>query len=103
MVRSLAFSLLVLAMAMPALARERSPRSASPPRSMDVVEAEAQGLVGVKFIPNDSRSAQIVVQNKSKQPLTLRLPAAFAGVPVLAQMGMGGGMGGMGEIGRAHV
>ena len=33
--------------------------------------------------------------NKSDQPLTLRLPKAFVGVPVLAQFG-GGGIGGMG-------
>ena len=65
----------------------------------DVLDAEAAGLVTVKFIPNDSRSAQILVTNKSNQPLTLKMPAAYAGVPVLRQMGpggMGGGMGGMG-------
>lgn len=82
----------------------------------DVLEAEAGGLVAVQFIPNDSRSAQIVVVNRTKRPLTLKLPEAFVGVPVLAQQqpfgvgggggggggqavgggGMGGGMGGMG-------
>ena len=66
----------------------------------DVLDAEAAGLVAVKFIPNDSRSAQILVTNKSNKPLTLKMPAAYAGVPVLRQMGgmggMGGGMGGMG-------
>jgi hypothetical protein len=65
----------------------------------DVLDAEAAGLVTVKFIPNDSRSAQILVTNKSNKPLTLKMPAAYAGVPVLRQMGpggMGGGMGGMG-------
>ena len=63
----------------------------------DVLEAEKNGLVNVRFIPNDSRSAQIIVTNRSRKPLTLRLPHAFAGVPVAAQMGgMGGGMGGMG-------
>jgi hypothetical protein len=70
----------------------------------DALEAERTGLVTVKYVPNDSRSAQIVVANRSDRPLTLRLPAAFAGVPVLAQMGMGGqggaGFGGAG-IGAA--
>jgi len=61
----------------------------------DVLEAEKSGLVTLRYIPNDSRSAQIIVTNRARKPLTLRLPAAFAGVPVLAQMGMGG-MGGMG-------
>lgn len=61
----------------------------------DVLDAETAGLVAVKFIPNDSRSAQILVTNKSNKPLTLKMPAAYAGVPVLRQMGGMGGMGGM--------
>jgi hypothetical protein len=68
--------------------------AAAPPR--DVLAAEADGQIDVKFIPNDSRSAQVVIKNRGDRPLTLRLPAGFAGVPVLAQMGMGGGMGGQG-------
>jgi hypothetical protein len=58
----------------------------------DVLVAATEGQIEVTFIPNDSRSAQVVVKNRGAKPLTLRLPAAFAGVPVLAQMGMGGGM-----------
>lgn len=64
--------------------------------SRDILDAEKEGLVEVKYIPNDSRSAQIVVNNKTNQPLTLRLPAAFVGQPVLAQFGGGMGGGGMG-------
>lgn len=65
--------------------------------SQDILDAEKAGLIEVKYIPNDSRSAQIVIDNKSDQPLTLRLPKAFVGVPVLAQFGGGGiGGGGMG-------
>jgi hypothetical protein len=75
----------------------RTPASQNVPAALDVLEAEARGLVSVKYVPNDAKSAQIVVENKSDKPLTLRLPKAFVGVPVLAQMGMGGmGMGGMG-------
>lgn len=67
----------------------------------DLLEAERQGLVAVRFVPADSRSAQVIVTNRTKKPLTLRLPAAFVGVPVLAQMGgvnanAGFGAGGMG-------
>ncbi len=67
----------------------------------DLLAAEREGLVSVRFIPNDSRSAQVVVTNRTKKPLTLRLPAAFVGVPVLAQMGAqqagaGFGAGGIG-------
>jgi hypothetical protein len=57
----------------------------------DVLAAEQAGDVEIRFIADGSRAAQIVVSNRSDRPLTLRLPAAFAGVPVLAQMG--GGMG----------
>ena len=72
----------------------------------DVLEAQAQGLVSVRYIPNDSRSAQIIVTNRSRRPLTLRLPAAFAGVPVLAQGGMGGnnnGVAGFAAAGQPQV
>ena len=58
--------------------------------SRNILDAEKEGLVEVKYIPNDSRSAQIVVNNKTNQPLTLRLPSAFVGRPVLAQFGGGG-------------
>ena len=61
----------------------------------DLFEAESRQLVSLRYIPNDAKSAQIIVTNRTKRPLTLRLPAAFAGIPILAQMGMGG-MGGMG-------
>ena len=95
-------ALVVAGAAVSAAAREpaaRSPASSSA-TVHDVLEAEAAGLVTVRYVPNDSRSAQIIVTNRSKKPLTLRLPAAFAGVPVLAQMmGMGGGGGGAGFAG----
>jgi len=70
--------------------------SASLQSPQDVLVAAAEGQIDVTFIPNDSRSAQVIVKNRGDKPLTLRLPAAFAGVPVLAQMGMGMG-GGMGQ------
>ena len=65
----------------------------------DLFEAEAQQLVSLRYIPNNAKSAQIIVTNRTRRPLTLRLPAAFAGIPVLAQMGGMGGMGGGGNQG----
>lgn len=84
-----------------ASAREPRPRSlAAPAETHGLLQAEEAGLVTVKYIPNDSRSAQIVVTNRSERPLTLRLPEVFAGVPVLAQMGgNGGGQAGFGAGG----
>ena len=83
-----------------AVARAESAGSPSP---QEVLEAERAGLVAVKYVPNDSRSAQIVVSNRSGRPLTLRLPAAFAGVPVLAQVGLGGGGGNQAGFGAGGI
>lgn len=89
----------------PSLAASKGASSGTAAR--DLFEAEQAGLVAVKFTPDDSRSAQIAFVNRSGKPLTIRLPAAFAGVPVLAQMGGmgmgGGGMGGMGGMGGGQA
>ena len=96
--------LVVIALAKePALGREpRRGRSAAAPVEVhEALAAEAAGLVEVRYIPNDSRSAQILVANRADRPLSIRLPDAFVGVPVLAQMGMG--MGGGGGFGGAGI
>lgn len=71
--------------------------------AQDALAAEQAGLAEVRYIPNDSRSAQVIVANRADRPLTLRLPAAFAGVPVLAQFmnqqGGGGNQAGFGAGG----
>ena len=85
---------LLWAAGVPCLAVE-SQSATSPASSADLFEAEADNLVTLKYIPNDAKSAQVIVVNRTNRPLTLRLPANFVGVPVLAQFG-GGGMGGMG-------
>ncbi|MCI0358319.1 MAG: hypothetical protein L0211_07545 [Planctomycetaceae bacterium] len=51
------------------------------------------GDIEVKVIPKDATGGNITVKNKTDKPLTIKLPEAFAGVPVLAQ-GFGGGLGG---------
>jgi hypothetical protein len=102
------FTLLLAGGLVVSAASAREPRSrsrATPPEAHELLQAEEAGLVTVKYIPNDSRSAQIVVTNRSDRPLALRLPEVFAGVPVLAQLGGGGGGGqagfGAGGIGAA--
>ncbi|HQU47496.1 MAG TPA: hypothetical protein PK867_32125, partial [Pirellulales bacterium] len=68
--------------------------------TVEMFEALDAGKIAVRFIPKDSTQARIFIKNKSGKPLNVRLPAAFAAAPVLAQMGMGGmGMGGMGAGG----
>ena len=62
--------------------------------SVEMFQAIEDGKIEVKFIPKDSTEANILIKNKTKQPLNVQLPEAFAGVPVLAQIGAGGGFGG---------
>ena len=72
--------------------------------SVDVFEAIADGKLDVKLIAKDSTQAKVVITNKSQQPVNVKLPDAFAGVHVLAQLGggMGGGGGGGGGFGQGQ-
>ena len=47
--------------------------------------AMKNGDIEVKLIPKNDRESLVKLTNKTKRPLTVRLPDAFAGVPVLAQ------------------
>ncbi len=69
--------------------------------AIDVFDAIANDQIEVKFIALNANKANLIVANKTKQPLTIKLPEAFAGMPVLAQFGaddanqgVGGGGGG---------
>jgi hypothetical protein len=77
---------------------------------VDMFSAIQDGQIDVKLIPKDSTQARVVISNKTDQPLTIKLPDAFAAMPVLAQAPAaakpaaqpqqgGGGMGGMGGMG----
>ena len=91
--------LLAATVALPASAVERAePNRLSEVELFAAIEA---GEIDVKFIPKDASEANVIVKNLTKKPLKIRLPEAFAGIPVNAQFGggmggMGGGMGGMG-------
>ncbi|MHB1036100.1 MAG: hypothetical protein ACYC35_04515 [Pirellulales bacterium] len=102
-----------------AAAERRAPAKATP-ESVEMFAAMKAGQLEVKLIPKNSKEANVLITNKTKKPLSVRLPEAFAGVPVLAQaldpnggaggrnngggynsnnnsnQGIGGGMGGMG-------
>jgi hypothetical protein len=64
-------------------------------RPLGMFQAIDDGQVEVEFIAKNDHAARVLFTNKTKQPVTLRLPEAFAGVPVVAQFG-GGGRGGGG-------
>ncbi|MGA2031663.1 MAG: hypothetical protein ABSG68_05365 [Thermoguttaceae bacterium] len=72
-------------------AAERYRRSAAAPKqTVELFAGMQQGQLAVQFIPKDSEQARLLITNKTDQPLTVQLPAAFAGVPVLAQLGLPG-------------
>jgi hypothetical protein len=58
---------------------------------------EAQ-QIELKLVPKDARQATVLIKNKTDRPLSIKMPAAFAGMPVLAQNvgGAGGNRGGGG-------
>ncbi|HEY5315517.1 MAG TPA: hypothetical protein VIK18_23505 [Pirellulales bacterium] len=61
-------------------------------QSVELFAGIESGKLEAKLIPRDSRKARIFVTNKTAEPLNVRLPAAFAGQPVLAQfLAPGGG------------
>jgi hypothetical protein len=62
-------------------------------KQLDLFDAMKSGDIDVKFIAKNSREGQLLVKNKTDQPLTVKLPDAFAAVPVLAQAAGGGGAG----------
>ncbi len=66
------------------------------PEKVDLFAAMESGDIEVKLIPKDSTTGNVLITNKTKKPLSIRLPDAFAGVPVAAQFGCPGGPGGGG-------
>jgi hypothetical protein len=81
-------------------AKPESAASKPQPEQVELFAAMKAGDIQVKLIPKDSTTGTVIIANKTKKPLRIALPEAFAGVPVAAQFdpggGMGGGMGGMG-------
>ena len=87
------FSSLVVA----AVATGAEPASpASKATTVELFAAMESGELDVKIIPKDSKSGNIIIENKTNKPLTIKLPEAFGAVPVLPQFGgcPGGGIGG---------
>ncbi len=64
--------------------------------AVEMFSAMETGEIEVKLIPKDATESTIFVTNNSDQPLAVEMPEAFAGMPVLAQGGFGGGGGGFG-------
>ncbi|RMF86799.1 MAG: hypothetical protein D6741_21435, partial [Planctomycetota bacterium] len=73
--------------------------SPAPEAAVDMFKAIEAGQIEVQLIPKDSTECRVIVKNKTDKPLTVGLPQAFAGVPVLAQAGLGGLGGELGGYG----
>jgi hypothetical protein len=72
-----------------AAASDTSPSAAKTP--VDFFNAMTTGKIKAKFIAMNDHEARLIITNNTKQPLSLKLPEAFAGVPVAAQFGAAGG------------
>ncbi len=60
---------------------------------IELFAAMESGEIEVKVFPKDDKGGNITIKNNTDKPLTIKVPEAFAGVPVLAQ-GLGGCPGG---------
>ncbi|MEX0936480.1 MAG: hypothetical protein WDZ59_01375 [Pirellulales bacterium] len=81
----------------PAVAGDGTDRRSDPDlQKVELFQAMEDGQIEVKFVAKNERQANVLITNKTKQPLSVQLPQAFAGVPthILAQVGGVGGLGG---------
>jgi hypothetical protein len=103
--RLLAAAVVVALVSPLAMAEERSAKEPeAAPETVEMFAAIKADQIGVRLIPKDSTECRVLIENKTDKPLSVKLPPAFAGVPVLAQPGMGGiggarGAGGFGGVG----
>src|SRR5580765_996474 len=68
------------------VAADRTSKNA-PATPVELFAGIQSGDLQVKFIPKNDRDASLVITNETKQPLSVKLPDAFVGVPILAQAG----------------
>lgn len=79
-----------------AKATDPAESAAAQPMQVEMFQAMQDHQLEVKFIAKSDHAARVLLTNKTKQPLSVKLPEAFVGAPVLAQFG-GGGRGGGGR------
>src|SRR5881394_3366692 len=93
----------LVAIAIPVVVWAASPATTSkeevPAKTVDLFAAMESGEVEAVLFFKDSTEGMMTVKNNTGKPLTIKLPDAFAGVPILAQRRGGGGAGGVGGAG----
>lgn len=78
-------------------AADKQPAAKAAPAATDAVDffdAIDSHQIDAKFLAKSDKEARVLIKNNTNQPISLKVPEAFAGVP-LAQFG-GGGRGGGG-------
>ena len=70
---------------LPALMAAKPSRLFKDAESVELFTAIEAGQLDVKLFPKDATQSTVVVKNLTKKPLRIQMPAAFAGMPVLAQ------------------
>ncbi len=93
---ALAIASIATLVSIPSSATADRPELVDETVTAEMFEAMDAGQIEVKYIPLDATKANILVTNKTDKPMKIKLPQAFAGVPVLGQFGGGGGGGGIG-------
>jgi hypothetical protein len=73
------------------VAADKTPAKSADVQPVELFAGMNSGDLSVKFIPKNDREGQIVIENKTNQPVSVQLPKSFVGVPVLAQIGANGG------------
>src|SRR5262245_44781235 len=79
----------VLTIAVSAAEPKKSVTSTAKADEVEMFAAIKRGDIEVKLVAKDDTEASVLIKNKTKRPLNVKLPEAFAGVPVLAQLGAG--------------
>jgi hypothetical protein len=79
--------------------RQAAKSNPSDARTVEMFAAIEKGEITVKLFPKNTMESRVVIENKTDKPLTVKLPSAFAGVPMLAQIAGGGAAPGGGRAG----
>ncbi len=73
------------------VAAVRAEDKSVPGERVELFAAMEAQQVDVKLIPKNAAQATVVIHNRTDKPLSIQLPEAFAGLPVLAQNNNAGG------------
>lgn len=80
----------------------RDPKFDPSAAQVDLFEAVDEGQVTIKLTPKDALGGTVLIENKTKKPLTVKIPEAVVGISIHAQIGnqgLGNPFGGIGNGG----